>query len=95
VSDDTLADVMPADGLHFTFLPITLPLYSAAEPPENMASLLTLWQRWRQHTVRINELRLVALPGQILLAGIPDEKANRHASNFATRYWPPLAQSSD
>jgi hypothetical protein len=37
VSDDTLADVMPADGLHFTFLPITLPLYSAAEPPENMA----------------------------------------------------------
>lgn len=82
VSDDALADVMPADGLHFTFLPITLPLYSAAEPPENMASLLTLWQRWRQHTVRINELRLVALPGQILLAGIPDEKSQQARQQF-------------
>lgn len=82
VSDETLADVMPADGLHFTFLPITLPLYSAAEPPENMASLLTLWQRWRQHTVRINELRLVALPDQILLAGIPDEKSQQARQQF-------------
>ncbi|XWJ92423.1 hypothetical protein ACRARH_09720 [Phytobacter ursingii] len=82
VSDDTLADVMPADGLHFTFLPITLPLYTTAEPPDDMSTLLTLWQRWRQHSVRISELRLVALPGQILLAGIPDEKSQQARQQF-------------
>lgn len=79
---DALADVMPADGLHFTFLPLTLPLYTATEQPENMASLLELWHRWRQHSVRISELRLVALPGQILLAGIPDEKSQQARQQF-------------
>lgn len=79
---DALADVMPADGLHFTFLPLTLPLYTATEQPENMASLLELWHRWRQRTVHIRELRLVALPSQLLLAGIPDEQSQQARQQF-------------
>ncbi len=79
---DMLANVMPADGLHFTFLPVTLPLYTTAEPPDSITTLLTLWQRWRHHTVRISELRLVALPGQILLAGMPDEKSQQARQQF-------------
>lgn len=79
---DTLADVMPADGLHFTFLPLTLPLYHDTEQPENMASLRALWQRWQQNRVQIRELRLVALPGQLLLAGIPDEKSQQARQQF-------------
>lgn len=82
VRNDALADVMPADGLHFTFLPLTLPLYTATEQPENMASLLELWHRWRQSKVHIRELRLVALPSQLLLAGIPDEQSLRARQQF-------------
>lgn len=74
---DTLADIMPANGLHFTFLPLTLPLYTDTEQPENMDALMALWHRWQQSTVQIRELRLVALPSQLLLAGIPDEQSQR------------------
>ena len=79
---DALADVMPADGLHFTFLPLTLPLYTDTEQPENMASLLELWHSWRQSKVHIRELRLVALPSQLLLAGIPDEQSLQARQQF-------------
>ncbi len=79
---DPLADVMPSNGLHFTFLPVTLPLYADRQQPENLAELLTLWQRWQQHPVHIRELQLVALPSQLLLAGIPDEHSVRAREAF-------------
>lgn len=81
-SGDRLADVMPADGLHFTFLPLTLPLYTDTEQPENIASLLEQWHRWQQSTLHIRELRLVALPSQLLLAGIPDEESLQARQQF-------------
>jgi len=41
--DDPLADIFPAHGLHFTFLPLTLPLYNINEPlPANVEQLITL-----------------------------------------------------
>lgn len=80
--DDPLADTLPEQGLHFTFLPLTLPLYIEHAPlPEKIAELRALWSGFHAQNIVIRDLRLVALPGQLLLAGIPDTPATdlRHA----------------
>ena len=69
---DPLADAMPLNGLHFTFLAVTLPLYRRRQRPEKLDELRTIWEAYRLQPTTISELRLVALPGQLLLAGIPD-----------------------
>jgi hypothetical protein len=79
---DERADTMPPDGLHFTFLPVTLPLYADHQQPEELAQLLVLWQAWQARPIRINALRLVALPSQLLLAGIPDEQSVQARQKF-------------
>ena len=79
---DPLADCMPASGLHFTFLPVTLPLYEKGQRPQELDALRALWQTWDGQTTRIRGLRLVALPGQLLLAGIPDEASQRARQTF-------------
>lgn len=79
---DPLADVLPASGFHFTFLPITLPLFAVNAPlPAKTTALVDLWQPYRAQPIVIRQLRLVALPAQLLLAGIPDAPAIalRHA----------------
>lgn len=74
--DDPLADILPAHGLHFTFLPLTLPLYNINEPlPANVEQLITLWAQFDAKKIIIRNLQLVALPGQLLLAGIPEHPA--------------------
>ncbi|EPA9745388.1 hypothetical protein ACQ9OV_001744 [Cronobacter malonaticus] len=74
--DDPLADILPAHGLHFTFLPLTLPLYNINEPlPANVEQLITLWAPFDAKKIIIRNLQLVALPGQLLLAGIPEHPA--------------------
>ncbi|WHP33195.1 hypothetical protein QMG90_09950 [Trabulsiella odontotermitis] len=83
---DPLADVMPQAAFHFTFLPITQPLWSADEPlPAQTDELLRLWAAYQGATVVIRNLRLVALPGQLLLAGIPDEKSVALRQQFCTQ----------
>lgn len=74
--DDPLADVLPADGFHFTFLPLTLPLYHENAPlPEKVDQLTVIWTGFEAKKIVIRALRLVALPGQLLLAGIPESPA--------------------
>ncbi|WP_054178570.1 hypothetical protein [Trabulsiella odontotermitis] len=74
--DDPLADVMPEAAFHFTFLPITLPLWTIDEPlPAKTEALRQLWASCQGATVIVSDLRLVALPGQLLLAGIPDARS--------------------
>lgn len=74
--DDPLADILPAHGFHFTFLPLTLPLYNINEPlPANVEQLTTLWTQFDEKKIIIRNLQLVALPGQLLLAGIPEHPA--------------------
>jgi len=69
---DRLADTLPACGLHFTFLPLTLPLYHADEPlPAKVDQLMAIWREFAAEKIVITHLRLVALPDQLLLAGIP------------------------
>ncbi|MEZ3498567.1 hypothetical protein [Pantoea sp. KPR_PJ] len=80
--DDPLADVQPASGLHVTFLPLTQPLYhSEDELPANVDQLVHIWRAFQAKTLVIRHLRLVALPSQLLLAGIPEPSAiaMRHA----------------
>ena len=72
---DPLADAMPLSGLHFTFLAIALPRYPPQARPSALASLLNLWQPYRSAPLTITDLRLVALPGQLLLAGIADDQS--------------------
>ena len=74
--DDPLADALPAQGLHFTFLPLTLPLYDAGEPlPAKVEQLKSIWTGFDGKKIAIRDLRLVALPSQLLLAGIPEHPA--------------------
>lgn len=75
-AEDALADLLPTEAFHFTFLPITPPLYEEDDAlPEDIAPLLRLWQNYQGQRVTIKGLRLVALPGQLLLAGVPDAQA--------------------
>ena len=74
--DDRLADTLPKQGFHFTFLPLTLPLYDLNAPlPEKVRQLTNIWAGYRGKKIVIRNLRLIALPNQLLLAGVPDELA--------------------
>lgn len=81
--DDTLADVLPPEGFHFTFLPLTLPFMNENEPlPGKVAELTKIWTGFDAKRIVIRDLRLVALPSQLLLAGIPDSTANAMRQTF-------------
>lgn len=84
--DDPLADTLPAHGFHFTFLPLTLPLYHRNEPlPTKVEQLATIWGEFDAKKLTIGQLRLVALPGQLLLAGIPESPAVAMRQSFCER----------
>ncbi|EKK3978565.1 hypothetical protein PU707_001018 [Cronobacter sakazakii] len=84
--DDPLANILPAHGLHFTFLPLTLPLYNINEPlPANVEQLTTLWTQFDAKKIIIRNLQLVALPGQLLLAGIPENPAIALRQSFCEK----------
>ena len=83
---DRLADTLPACGLHFTFLPLTLPHYHADEPlPAKVDQLMTIWREFAAEKVVITHLRLVALPDQLLLAGIPAHPALALREQFCAK----------
>lgn len=75
-SGDPLADVMRAEHFHVTFLPITPARYQS---PQQLPALAGLRDAFRQNvtdsSLRVDALRLVALPDQLLLAGIPEGHA--------------------
>lgn len=76
MAGDRLADILPLSSFHFTFLPLTLPLYAENEPlPAKTEQLTTIWSEYQAQPIVIKQLRLVALPSQLLLAGIPDDPA--------------------
>jgi len=81
--DDPLADVLPPEGFHFTFLPLTLPFMNESEPlPGKVAELTKIWTGFDAKRIVIRDLRLVALPSQLLLAGIPDSTAIAMRQSF-------------
>ena len=75
---DPLADIAPTDGMHFTFFAITQALYDRPEDADDLAGLADIFQQHcAGHVMQISELQLVALPNQLLLAGIPDGESLR------------------
>jgi len=75
---DPQADIAPAEGMHFTFFAITQALYERPEDADDVAGLADIFrQHCAGHIMQISELRLVALPNQLLLAGIPDQASLR------------------
>ncbi|HEC2083061.1 hypothetical protein VU643_13595 [Klebsiella aerogenes] len=80
---DPLADILPEHSFHFTFLPLTLPLYKANERlPSKVEQLINIWAAYHSKKIVIRNLRLIALPSQLLLAGIPDEPAIAMRQSF-------------
>jgi len=84
VQGDPLADVTPEQGVHFSFFPITRDLYERAEDAAERHDVQAIFTRHcADHVMHIRQLRLVALPNQILLAGIPDERSLQVRQTFA------------
>lgn len=75
-NDDPLAEVMSEENFHMTFLAVTQSIY---ESYEDIADIADLTERFslitRNSTLNVKELQLVALPNQLLLAGIPDSNS--------------------
>ena len=76
--EDPLADVARVNGMHFTFFAITQALYDRPEDAEGLADLISIFEQYCcGHVMQISDLRLVALPDQLLLAGFPDAESLR------------------
>lgn len=74
---DDRVDLQPLNGFHFTFVPLTLPMFGENQPlPAKTRQLIDAWSPFENQSVRIEGLRLVALAGQLLLAGIPSPPAS-------------------
>jgi hypothetical protein len=81
---DPLVDVNPPQGVHFSFFPITRDIYGNPQDVEGIEQLQAIFtQHCANHVMHISQLRLVALPNQILLAGIPDEQSLRVRQRLA------------
>lgn len=73
---DVLADIAPPNGMHFTFFAITQALYERPEEAEDITGLIEIFvQHCADYVMTIRGLRLVALPNQLLLAGLPDQES--------------------
>lgn len=84
--DDPHADILPTQGFHFTFLPLTLPLYQVDELlPAKVDELTAIWTGFHAKKIVIRDLRLVALPSQLLLAGIPESPAIGMRQSFCEK----------
>lgn len=73
VLDDPLADIMQPDHFHLTFLAITPSCYDQRHQPEGIEELTRIAAaHCLEKKLTVRELRLVALPNQLLIAGIAD-----------------------
>lgn len=80
---DQKADVIPAASFHITFMAITDSIYDGAVLPEHSDEVIHLFHSLRLHHLRLSALRLVALPNQLLIAGIADESCVAERKKFA------------
>lgn len=81
---DALADVNPPQGVHFSFFPITRDIYDRPQDALGSEQVQAIFhQHCAGHVMHISQLRLVALPNQILLAGIPDQQSLRVRKRLA------------
>lgn len=84
VAGDPRADVQAAESLHFTFLALTRQAYANVNdlPPRD-AIAGPFEAHCRGRTFEVRDLRLVALPNALLLAGVPDVDTLARRDAFA------------
>ncbi|RRZ93513.1 hypothetical protein [Erwinia sp. 198] len=90
VLDDPLADIMQPDHFHLTFLAVTPSCYDQRHQPEGVEGLTRIAAaHCLEKELVVRELRLVALPNQLLIAGIAN------AADIARReaFWQALQHS--
>ncbi|WP_142524028.1 hypothetical protein [Raoultella ornithinolytica] len=94
---DPLADVMRKGSFHITFLAITSDIYDHNLLPGNVSEITDLVYAMERTNISISSLRLIALPDQILLAGIPDKTSLLQRDSFTRNIlkssWAPLVHS--
>lgn len=80
---DANADVMQIGHFHLTFLAITPAIFDEKSQPEQTAELKHLFAKYcGDRPLTVQQLRLVALPNQLLLAGYPDDESVRRRQAF-------------
>ena len=86
-ADDPLLDVVPAHGLHFTFLALAWDYFdSLAElPPETAQTVAIFKETVAGLNFTVRDLRLVPLKGALLLAGIPTPESFARREALAQR----------
>ncbi|WP_312044738.1 hypothetical protein [Erwinia sp.] len=83
VLDDPLADIMQPAHFHLTFLAITPSCYERRPQTEDIETLRQLAAAYELESVlTVRDLQLVALPNQLLIAGIVDEAASAKRQAF-------------
>lgn len=81
---DDLADVTNREAFHFSFLSISLPLFDSLAQITGLDELKACFDSCcAGRTFTIKNLRLVALPDSLLIAGVPDELSATRRSHFA------------
>lgn len=85
VGDDPLADIVPRQCLHFTFLALSPHEYEteARIPPLHHSLRESFREHCRGRRFSVSNLRLVALPNALLLAGIPGSETLKQRERFA------------
>lgn len=84
VGDDPLADVAAPECLHATFLAVSSPIYDAGSDVPPLIGLREVFHAHCQgETMRLHDLRLVALPNALILAGEPDGDTLQRRTDFA------------
>lgn len=90
IDNDPLAEVMSEENFHMTFLAITQSIYEAYDDISEIADLTERFSfSIRNNELKVKELQLVALPNQLLLAGIPDS----NSVNLRKIFWDDLMSS--
>ena len=84
VQDDPLGDVVSPECAHLTFLSLSQPDYETVEDLPDLAEVRELFDRHcRGEIFTLRNLRLVALPNALLLAGSPDVATLARRAAFA------------
>lgn len=88
--NDPLAEVMREENFHLTFLAVTQSIYESYKEISDITDLAERFSHIIKNSeLKVKELQLVALPNQLLLAGIPDKES----ISLRQRFWDDLMNS--
>ncbi len=84
VDGDPLADSLDPASLHFTFLALSQPDYPSLDDLPDLSDVKRVFaQHCHGQRFTLRDLRLVALPNALLIAGLPDASTAARRTAFA------------